>query len=334
MATEIKTWEIIDGELKPIDITLEENQRKEREDLEKWILTNPAILGRDIALIGEQVQTKSGFMDFLGIDVNGNTVIIELKRNKLPREVISQAIDYASDVSNWDIDKLGEICRSFNSKSLEDYLGESFDEIKLEDIVINNNQRLIIVGFGIEEATSRMIEWLSTNYNVSVNAIILNYSKTSSKNEILSRTVIIPEEVEKQKANKKKFTIEMSNDPGDYEIDKLKDLLIKYLSSDLHSARRLRDIILPALLTKKTYTRTEILKEIVKSGEAKDEPEAGYFMSLISSQLGHKWKDYLRQIIEYSYPNYEWEKDNFKIRDNYYEIVKEVLEEMNKVSNN
>ena len=243
--------------------------------------------------------------------------------------MFSSTIAFNTDISNWDIDKLGEVCREFNSKSLEDYLSESFDEINLEDIVINNNQRLLVVGFGIEEATSRMIEWLSTNFNVSINAIILNYSKTSSNNELLSRTVIIPEEVEKQKANKKKFTIEMSNDPGNYEIDKLKELLKKYLSSDLHSARRLRDIILPALLTKKTFTRMELLKEIVKSGEAKNEAEAGYFMSLISSQLGHKWKDFLRQVIDYGFPKYDWEKDNFKIREGYDEIVKEVLNELN-----
>jgi RecB family endonuclease NucS len=51
-------------------------------------------------IIGEQVQTKSGYLDFLGIDKNGNTVIIELKRDKLPREVIAQTIDYASDVAS------------------------------------------------------------------------------------------------------------------------------------------------------------------------------------------------------------------------------------------
>ena len=328
MATEIKTWEIISGKLKQIDITLEENQRKEREDLEKWILTNQAILGEDIALIGEQVQTKSGFIDFLGIDINGNTVIVELKRNKIPREIISQSIDYASDVSNWDIDKLGEICRGFTSRSLEDYFTECFSDINLEDIVINNNQRLLLVGFGIEEATSRMIEWLSTNFSVSVNAVILNYSKTSSGNELLSRTVIIPEEVEKQKANRKKFTIEMSNELGNYELDKLKDLITRYLNNSLKSARRIKDIFLPTLMSKDICTRDEILEEFVKSGEAKNKSEAGYFMSLISGQLGHKWKDYLRQIIEYSYPNNEWEKDNFKIRNGYKDLVKSVLESL------
>jgi len=46
----------------------------------------------------------------LGIDNNGNLVIVELKRDKLARDVLAQAIDYASDVANWDIEKLNEIC--------------------------------------------------------------------------------------------------------------------------------------------------------------------------------------------------------------------------------
>ena len=83
MATEIKTWEIIDGKLNPIDTTLAENNRKETEHLESWIKTKPEILGTDILIIGEQVYTKSGPLDFLAIDNNGNIVIVELKRDKL-----------------------------------------------------------------------------------------------------------------------------------------------------------------------------------------------------------------------------------------------------------
>ena len=37
-------------------------------------------------------------------------MIIELKRDKLPREALVQAIDYASDVSNWDIETFEKIC--------------------------------------------------------------------------------------------------------------------------------------------------------------------------------------------------------------------------------
>ena len=163
MATEIKTWEIINGKLSQINTTLADNQRKEKEDLEQWIKTNPTIIGEDILIIGEQVHTKTGYLDFLGIDKNGNTVIIELKRDKLPREVIAQTIDYASDVASWDIDKLSEISQKYLKQGLEDSLSEYFDEFNLEEVVINNNQRLLLVGFGIDEATNRMIEWLSNS---------------------------------------------------------------------------------------------------------------------------------------------------------------------------
>ncbi|CAH9018676.1 endonuclease NucS domain-containing protein [Candidatus Nitrosacidococcus sp. I8] len=120
MTTEIKTWEIINGELVEIDTSLTKQGRKEKDDLEKWIKTSPKILGEDILLIGEQVWRKSGPLDYLGIDNQGNLVIIELKRDKLPREVLAQAIDYASDVADWDMDRLNEIC--LNLKSIQETL--------------------------------------------------------------------------------------------------------------------------------------------------------------------------------------------------------------------
>lgn len=324
MATEIKTWEIIDGELRPIDTTLAENSKKEREDLEKWIKTHPKILGENIVIIGEQVQTKSGRLDYLGIDIDGNTIIIELKRDRLPRDVMAQVIDYASDIASWELDKLGEVCLKYSGQNLEDVISENFENIKLEDLVINSNQRILLVGFGIDEPLNRMIEWLSSNYDLAINAIILNYVKTSAGNELLSRTVIIPEEIEKQKTNKKKFKILMSNEPGNYEEEKLKELLINYLNRNQYSAKRIKNIMLPALLKKDVMTRTEFKKEFVNSGE--EENKVGYYIALISNQLGQAKNDFLRQTINYEYPNFPWEKDNFCIRDNYKELVKEILD--------
>ncbi|MBK8451710.1 MAG: hypothetical protein IPL42_17530 [Saprospiraceae bacterium] len=64
MATEIKTWQLINGKLAHVSSSMVDNERKEREDLEKWIKSNPEILGNDIAIICEQVKTKSGPLDF------------------------------------------------------------------------------------------------------------------------------------------------------------------------------------------------------------------------------------------------------------------------------
>ncbi|RYE36881.1 MAG: DUF91 domain-containing protein [Sphingobacteriaceae bacterium] len=328
MATEIKTWQIIDNKLTQVTTSLTENNRKEREHLEVWIKSNPEILGSDIAIIGEQIQTKSGPLDFLGIDENGNIVIIELKRDKLAREVLAQAIDYASDAATWDINKLNEICENFLNQSLIDYFTAKFPLKQIEELTINQTQRLILVGFAVEEPLSRMIEWLSNNYNLGINAIVLNYVTTSSGDELLSRTVIIPEEVEREKSNKRKFVIEMSNEPGNYSIEILKGLFKNYLLKPNVSRKRIRDFFLPTLLDKKLVTRLQMRREFVKLNGSADESQAGYYLSLISVQLGLKKNDFLRQIINYDFPNNGWEKDNFTIKEEYIELVEEVINEL------
>ena len=271
-------------------------------------------------------------MDFLGIDTSGNVVIVELKRDRLPREALAQAIDYASDVASWDIDRFKEICLSFTKQTLEEFLQEKFDGLAIEDLAFNQAQRLLLVGFAIEESLARMIEWLSDKYSVGINAIMLNYARTSQGDEILSRMVMIPEEIEKQKANKKKFIIDMSNDPGSYEPDLLEAKLKEYLAKNLYSSQRIRDHFLPILLQRGRVTRDQLRKEFVSRKAAPDESQAGYFLSLISNQLGHKWKDYLRQVIRYEFPNHPWEKDNFEIREEYVELVMKILSDVKKSS--
>ena len=53
MASEIKSWQIIDGKLVPLQSSLANDGKRERDDLEQWIKSNPQILGDDIAVIGE-----------------------------------------------------------------------------------------------------------------------------------------------------------------------------------------------------------------------------------------------------------------------------------------
>ncbi len=330
MASEIKSWQIIDGKLVPLQSSLANDGKKERDDLEQWIKSNPQILGDDIAVIGEQIYTSSGPLDFLGIDNYGNTVIVELKRDRLPREALAQAIDYASDVASWEIDRFREICKSYTGQELEDFLQERFEDISLEDLTINQAQRLLLVGTAVEESLGRMIEWLSDNYSLGINAVVLNYAKTKQGDAILSRMVIIPEEIEKKKANKKKIGIEMSNEPGTYDNETLDAKLVEYLSKNLYSVQRIRDYFLPTLLQKGQVTREQLRKEFVRLNAADNERDAGYFLSLISSQLGYNWNDYLRQVIYYDFPNHPWEKDNFRVKDEYVELVANVLKKVKK----
>jgi len=104
----LKAWQIVDGKLIATESALREEGRTEPYDLEPWLASNPEIIGSDIMIIGRQVKTKSGPIDLLGVDRSGNTVIIEIKRDRLPRECLAQAIDYASAIAGWTVERLSE----------------------------------------------------------------------------------------------------------------------------------------------------------------------------------------------------------------------------------
>lgn len=327
MGTEIKTWQVVDGTLEPVASTLTEEGRKEVHDLEEWIASNPSVVGADITLIGRQVPTRSGPLDLLAIDRHGNTVVIELKRDKLPRDTLAQAIDYASDVAGWSVEKLSEICIQYTDRSLEDQFAEAFPDVSLENININETQRILLVGFGIEEPLERMINWLSGAYGVNINAIVLQYVRTSHGDELLSRVAIISEELEYQRTRQRKFQIPMSDDPGDYPEDALKRKISQYLVQDLVSARRIRRILLPVLLRDNRATREQLKEEFVQRGEAKTLREAGYSLASVSQQIGMAKNDFLRQVIGYEYdPDAPWMKESYFLRDGYSELVREVLD--------
>jgi len=129
----------------------------------------------------------------------------------------------------------------------------------------------------------------------------------------------------------------MSDEPGSYSDEELREKFVSYLKNNLWSSKRMRYIMLPKLMKKKDIVTREELKSVfLKVGGdlgGVDTKQTGIFISLISNQLGQKKKDYLRQIIRYEYPNYPWEKDNFMIEGKYRNMVEEVLKELEENEN-
>ncbi len=328
MATGITAWQIVDGTLKPVDSTLAECGRTEPYDLEEWIAKEPVVVADDIVIIGRQIHTHSGPLDLLAVDRLGNTVIIELKREKLPREALAQAIDYASDIATWGVEKIGEICLEYTGKQLEDLMLERFPDVDLENLTVNQEQRILLVGFAVGAALERMIGWLSSSYGVSVNAVILKYLRTSSGDEILAKTAIISEELAQDRSKRRKFRIATSDEPGTYDFDELRDHLRDYLSHNQPAAQRVRDVFLPILLEHDVLPREELKAEMVARGAAETLGAAGYALTSVSLQLGMARHDFLRQVVGYDYPRYEWEKDNYFLRPEHRQLVAEVLAEL------
>ena len=109
-----------DEKLKPIqndEINLEER-------LEGWVASDISILDPNLLVIGRQVKTAfGGVIDLLCLDGNGDTVVVELKKGKTPREVAAQTLDYASWINGLGVHAITNIA--------EDYLATS-GGLKLE----------------------------------------------------------------------------------------------------------------------------------------------------------------------------------------------------------
>lgn len=61
------------------------------------ILNDPTIISDQWMIIGHQENTlDKGRIDLLAIAPDASLILIELKRDRTPREVVAQALDYAS----------------------------------------------------------------------------------------------------------------------------------------------------------------------------------------------------------------------------------------------
>lgn len=91
------------------------------KDIENLIERNPSIIGgENILIIGRQVTTDTGkILDILGVDIYGRCIVIELKKDYAPRDVIAQIMDYASWVNGISERQLEDIAKNyFVKKSL------------------------------------------------------------------------------------------------------------------------------------------------------------------------------------------------------------------------
>ena len=195
MTQEVRLWEITDGD------TLQEISQSKlnlEERIENWLEKDIRIISDDLLVIGRQVDTDfGGIIDILCLDVDGDVVIVELKRDKTPREITAQILDYASWVKDLSNEKIIEISNRYfdNKLTIDEAFRNKFGEDYPE--VVNESHKMLIVASEIDGNSERIIKYLSDTYGVGINAITFNYFQSEDGKEYLSRVFLIePSEVE------------------------------------------------------------------------------------------------------------------------------------------
>ena len=203
MTAEIRVWRIQkDDHLHPVKSSKLDMEAR----LEDWIEEDISILSNDFLVIGRQVATEyGGAIDLLCLDRQGDVVVVELKRDKSPREITAQILDYASWVKDRSREQVIAAADSYLQKkrnlSLEDAFQTKFG-VELPE-VLNETHNMLIVATQIDPASERIIRYLSDTYGVGINAATFQYFKDDDNGEYLARVFLIePSQVADKKRDK------------------------------------------------------------------------------------------------------------------------------------
>ena len=175
----------------------EENQEA---ILEFWLENNPAYILEDenVLIIGRQVPTNLGsIIDLLGIDREGNVVVIELKRDRTPRETLAQILEYASFVESLSYSQLERIFNDYcgeENPGVIDYHRNYFQLEEDEAVAFNRNQKLIIVGQVITKEIKQTSAFLRKK-GIEVFCLEFKYFETKAGERIISSDFVIGKDI-------------------------------------------------------------------------------------------------------------------------------------------
>lgn len=136
--------------------------------VENWIANQPDLLGLDLLVIGRQVVTEfGGRIDLLGIDIDGSLVIVELKRDKTPREIVAQILDYASWVKGLTTRQVHDLSHKQLKVPLDAAFTEKFDSPLPQ--TLNETHTMVIVASAFDASSQRIVRYLSETYDIAIN---------------------------------------------------------------------------------------------------------------------------------------------------------------------
>jgi len=184
-------WKV--GE-KPAQLTLGRLASEQR--LEEMIVRDPEILSSEWMLIGRQeITSHGGRIDLLAIAPDGSLVLVELKRDRTPREIVAQALDYASWVQQLTPERIAQIYQRFsNGGNLDEAFRRRFGA-DLDEETLNESHQIVILAAELDAATERIIGYLNDR-DIAINALFFRVFQ-DGLNQFLSRAWLIdPEETQ------------------------------------------------------------------------------------------------------------------------------------------
>lgn len=174
----------------PSPVPLASCKLPNEKTLEDMIVAAPAILSSEWMLIGRQEHTTfGGIIDLLAIAPDSSLVLIELKRDKSPRDLVAQAIDYASWVEELTPEKIAQIYGRFSKGGSLDEAFHARFGTELDEEELNQSHQIVIVAAVLDDSTERILNYLNAR-DVAINAVFFQVFQHGS-DQLLSRAWLI-----------------------------------------------------------------------------------------------------------------------------------------------
>lgn len=174
---------------------------KERQDLQECIVTEPTILGEELLIIQKEFagfDKTSERLDLLALDKDGNLVIIENKTDDTGKDVVWQAIKYASYCFGMTNDVIRDIYAQYITRynldlNAEQSILEFLNKDTWNEVDLNKekSQRIILVARDFRVEVLSTAKWLlEKGIDISCVQIV---PLRSDDDIFLNSTKILPE---------------------------------------------------------------------------------------------------------------------------------------------
>jgi hypothetical protein len=157
------------------------------------------LLGLDVLIIGRQVTTDyGGKIDLLGIDAEGDLALIELKRDRTPREIVAQILDYASWIADLQPKRVHEIADDYfklkeAAMTFRDAFSARFGVPVPENL--NTAHSMLVVATELDESSKRIVEYLAKRHGLEINTAFFQVFRDGALEYVTADWLMDQEEV-------------------------------------------------------------------------------------------------------------------------------------------
>jgi hypothetical protein len=136
----------------------------------------------------------------LALDITGKIVVVECKRDRTPRDVIAQILDYGSWVNGLTERELDQIALDKKGKHLSELFQERFGVPPPE--TINSGHSLVIVSSEFDASSRRIVEYLAEVHGVAINTVFFTTFQHDAQTLISTEWLMDQEEVAQRAESK------------------------------------------------------------------------------------------------------------------------------------